>query len=101
MTPPDSWDTRMEILNRTQLSLENFLQVLSNHHDEVRPSYQGRLDRYIGDELGPGGTITMVEDKRLHPNALLAALLYRQIEFNKTVIQMLTDLDHRKSEPAP
>ena len=98
MTSMDNWERGMESLEQTQQSLQAFLQTLCNHHEQVRPGRRP-LQGYITDEIGPGGTISLVDNNTLHPNALLAALLHRQIEFNKTVIQMLTDLDYRKSEP--
>ena len=97
----DNWERGMETLERMQQSLERFLEALRNQYEQARPSsiLPGSLDTHITGELWERYAISLVDQELLHPNALLAALLLRQIEFNKTVIQMLTDLDHRKSEP--
>ena len=92
----DNWELRMETLKKEQQVIAGFLQVIDNQHELLRP------DRPLGQILkgqGPGAILTMVEENSLHPNALLAAILLHQIEFNENVIAMLTDLDHRKAEP--
>ena len=103
MTSMDNWERGMEALDRTQQSLERFLEALRNHYEQARPSsiLPGSLDTHITGELWERIAISQVDQGRLPSNALLAGLLLRQIEFNKTVIQMLTDLDYRKSEPVP
>lgn len=103
MTSMDNWEGRMNSLVQTQQSLESFLEALRNQYEQSRPSsiLAGSLDTHITGELWERRAISLVDQELLPSNALLAALLLRQIEFNKTVIEMLTDLDYRKSEPAP
>ncbi len=91
----DNWEERMEVLNQQQQAIEKFIQVVYNHHDHLRP---GRpLDQIVKTQA-PGVILTMVENNALHHYALLAAIQIHQIEFNKAVIAMLTDLDNRKVE---
>ena len=84
------WDTYMETLNSHQAYLENAQMVClkwaeGERSHQLQTSEIGRVLQFV--ELNPHRAHRLVE-----------VILSRQVEFNKAVIAMLTDLDYRKEE---
>ena len=84
------WDTYMETLNSHQDYLENAQMVClkwaeGERSNKLRASEIGRLLQFV--EANPHRAHRLVE-----------VVLSHQVEFNKAVITMLTDLDYRKVE---
>ena len=81
------WDADMAALNEHQRFLEDFLEACQRRQGGLAQPIS-QIDRLLDSmETNP---------HRYH--RALAAILKSQTAFNKTVITMLTDLDHRKSE---
>ena len=101
MTAKDNWERRMEILEGYQQFFESWLKISeSMSSDWVSEQFEQSLtDNEVPDGLG-----RYLEQQSHNPRLFMKAysvIFRRQIEFNKNVIEMLTDLDHRKSEPVP
>ena len=80
----DDWERRMEILGEYQQTLEG----AANSVEQWLIAYrEGRVP-----------SLTPIPSDTRNLLGILANGLHQQVAFNKTVIQMLTDLDHRKSE---
>ena len=82
----DNWERGMEALNASQRSLL----------EELLPHLQQRLPA----DHGSGLPLRRVDPNYREPTiiellARMIDLLQKQTDFNKTVIQMLTDLDYR------
>ena len=84
------WDTYMETLNSHQAYLENAQMVCRKWAEGERP------DQLRTSEIGR--LLGFVETNPHKAHRLVEVVLSRQIEFNKAVIAMLTDLDYRKVE---
>ena len=85
------WENLINTLNKQQEYLQEFVRVGQNLQDQYRPGFHLTWRGFQ-----PGAILAMVESKSLHPTAPLMAMASAQIEFNKTVINMLTDLDIRE-----
>ncbi len=84
------WDTYMETLTKRQAALEETQSVCRAwaegiRSDEIRKSEIARLLEFT--EFNPHQAHRFVE-----------VVLSEQVQFNRAVIAMLTDLDHRKGE---
>ena len=84
------WDTYMEMLNRHQANLENAQMgclkwAEGERSNQLRASEIGRVLEFV--EANPHRAHRLVE-----------VVLSHQVEFNKAVITMLTDIDYRKVE---
>lgn len=101
MTAKDNWERRMEILEGYQQFFESWLKISeSMSSDWVSEQFEQSLT----DNEVPDGLARYLGQQSHNPWLFMKAysvIFRRQIEFNKTVIEMLTDLDHRKSEPVP
>ena len=87
------WENLINILNQQQEYLQEFVRAGKAKQEQSRPGYPYDLERDR-----PSTILDGVESHHFHPTVPLMAIASAQIEFNKTVITMLTDLDNRKSE---
>lgn len=103
MTSKDQWEIRMNALDDNEeelVELRTALDALLS----VPPSVGGQED--LKNRLKRASISPEVVDAVLASNnpgarnalSILAHMLAKQIEFNRQVKQMLTDLDYRKSE---
>ena len=95
------WDKYMEALNQEQDFLEKLVGALKAQLKEGDPPLSPLFSTILshGTNLHPGGIAVVIGNREALPQLLPIVIAVRQIEFNKTVISMLTDLDYRKSEP--
>ncbi len=93
--PKDNWERNIEALEKAQQHFRDLKRVLVDEHETLRPGQN--LENILKLDL-PGALFQMVQSNQVAPYALLVDVLARQVEFNQTVIAMLTDLDHRKKE---
>ena len=99
-TKDEQWDHRMEILNEVQTYLESFCSAIEKDLEAARPG-SGSV-KECSEHPRPGVVLQSINDKHFTKNTALGMALLHQMRFNRTVIQMLTDLDHRKADaPTP
>ncbi len=97
----DNWERRMEILGGYQQFFESWLKIAESMSSDWDSE---RFEQSLTDNEVPDGLDRYLGQQRHNPWLFMKAysvILRRQIEFNKTVMEMLTDLDHRKAEPSP
>ncbi len=86
------WEPYMEMAIKNQETLQELMQELLKWQRGQRSANPHQAS----------GIEVMLSNLQLNPqqsHQLVATVLYQQVEFNKAVIAMLTDLDNRKSEP--
>lgn len=93
------WDQLAEKLDDEQARLERMLDLIRAEHESMESVKWGSVETF--DELvegDPRHVVSGASNEWLTRNAPLGYVLGRQMEFNRTVMSMLTDLDHRKVE---
>ncbi len=96
----DNWERRMEILGRYQQFFESWLKIAESMSSDQASE---QFEQSLTDDEVPDGLGLYLRRQNHNPWLFMKAysvILRRQIEFNKTVMEMLTDLDHRKAEPS-
>lgn len=88
------WEVGMELLEKHQENLQAWVDALRGRVERT-PFARSDLRRFSS----PDDILSMVEKEEVPADAILLVVLESQASFNKTVTDMLTDLDHRKSEP--
>lgn len=90
------WDELMTTLNAQQEYLQAIVRASKEEQERERPGTD--FDGILSSK--PRILFNLVKNNQAHPSMPLAAMASAQIEFNRAVITLLTDLDHRKSEPS-
>ena len=83
------WDPYMETLIKHQ-------ETLAGIQDVCRRWAEGERDGVQHSEIGR--LLSFVEANPHRAHRLVEVVLSYQVEFNKTVITLLTDLDYRKAD---
>ena len=99
MTSCDDWQRSMEILEGYQQFFESWLKISDSMSSE---RFGEHFEQSLTNNEVPDGFDVQLLRQNHDPSLFIKAysvILRRQIDFNATVIEMLTDLDHRKSEP--
>ena len=89
------WDELMTTLNAQQEYLQSVVRASKEEQRTDRPGTD--FDDMLASK--PSVLLNLVRNNQAHPSMPLAAVASAQIKFNLAVISLLTDLDHRKSEP--
>lgn len=93
MTTPDIWETRMEILQRIQ----ELSELAMNRARQARQNQL--IETWTEGLLNHDQMVQHLNGLNQYPEPTYSDFaIHCQVEFNRTVIQMLTDLDYRKSE---
>ena len=90
------WDKLMDLLNTQQRYLQGMLDACKKSMLEYRPGTD--VDEIV--QARPSILFNLVQNNQAHWGVIPAAIVLNQIEFNRALITMLTDLDYRKLEPS-
>ena len=89
------WDDLFKTLETQQADLQLMLAGIEILQKQMRPNDPSNEYLFAHDA---GTIISGVMSNRFHATVPLGWVVHKQIEFNKTVLALLTDLDYRKSE---
>ena len=96
----EQWDRRMEILNGVQTYLDSFYSAIEQEREAQRPGSSSAKE--LSEHPFPRTALLSIASNHATQNTALGMALLHQMQFNQTVIQMLTELDHRKADsPTP
>ena len=89
------WEGLVRDLEEQQEFLRSFVLASKEQHAIDRPGtdFEGLVSTQ------PAMLLQRVRTNHASPHVALAAVASSQLKFNQIVISLLTDLDHRKSEP--
>ena len=89
------WEGLVSDLEEQQNYLRSFVKASKEQHAQERPGTD--FEGLIAAE--PSLLLQRIKTNYAAPHVALAAIASQQLSFNQIVISLLTDLDHRKSEP--